>query len=127
MILRTTAVLMALAMPSTAQDQKVVIRVEGSIVAKEGALLRGLDRINGQTRDINIAPGQTLRYERLEITLSECRYPRGEEQAEAFAYVTVRDVREEAVAFDGWMFASSPALSALDHPRYDVWVLNCRT
>ena len=37
----------------------------------------------------------------------------------------IRDVRETAPRFSGWMFASSPALSALDHPRYDVWVVSC--
>ncbi|HBK91552.1 MAG TPA: hypothetical protein DDZ68_07785 [Parvularcula sp.] len=29
--------------------------------------------------------------------------------------------------FSGWMFASSPALSALQHPVYDVWVIDCKT
>ena len=38
----------------------------------------------------------------------------------------IRDIREEEARFYGWMFASSPALSALDHPRYDIWVLKCR-
>ena len=27
--------------------------------------------------------------------------------------------------FQGWMLASSPALNPLDHPLYDVWVLEC--
>ena len=114
-------------LPTQAQDQEVVIRVEGSIPAPDGAVLRGLDRIDGRTVDIDIAPGQTVTFERLEITLGECRHPEGEEQAEAFAYLTIRDIRESDLAFEGWMFASSPALSALDHPRYDVWVLRCRT
>ena len=38
---------------------------------------------------------------------------------------SIRDVREDTPRFSGWMFASSPALSALDHPRYDVWVVSC--
>ena len=29
--------------------------------------------------------------------------------------------------FTGWMFASSPAVSALEHPVYDVWVVDCKT
>ncbi len=29
--------------------------------------------------------------------------------------------------FRGWMFASSPALNALEHPVYDVWVIDCTT
>ena len=28
--------------------------------------------------------------------------------------------------FSGWMFASSPALNALEHPVYDVWVIDCK-
>lgn len=109
-----------------AQNQEVVISVAGSTPAANGAVLRALDRINGQVTDLEIMPGQTLRYKRLDISLTECRYPEGDDKADAFAYLTISDVRAEEVAFEGWMFGSSPALSSLDHPRYDVWVLNCR-
>ena len=44
---------------------------------------------------------------------------------DAYAFLQIRDVREPAPRFSGGMFASSPALSALDHPRYDVWVVSC--
>ena len=91
------------------------------------ALLRGLDRINGTAQDIVIAVGETVTYERLEVTLLACRYPRGDINSDAFAQLIIQDVREEVPRFIGWMFASSPALSALDHPRYDVWVLNCQS
>lgn len=91
------------------------------------ALLRGLDRINGTAQDIVIAVGETVTYERLEVTLLACRYPRGDINSDAFAQLIIQDVREELPRFIGWMFASSPALSALDHPRYDVWVLNCQS
>lgn len=92
----------------------------------EFALLRGLDRINGTVEDITIAVGETLIYERLEITLLACRYPQGEITEDAFAQLVITDVREETPRFIGWMFASSPALSALDHSRYDIWVLSCQ-
>jgi hypothetical protein len=48
-----------------------------------------------------------------------------DDAADAYAFLRIRDVREDTARFSGWMFASSPALSALDHPRYDVWVLSC--
>ena len=89
--------------------------------------MRGLDRINGVAVDIAVAPGQVTRFERLDISLRECRYPEGQRQTEAFAYLTIRDIRKSDDAFEGWMFASSPALSSLDHPRYDVWVVKCIT
>ena len=91
------------------------------------ALLRGLDRINGTAQDIVITVGETVIYERLEVTLLACRYPQGDINSDAFAQLVIQDIREEAPRFTGWMFASSPALSALDHPRYDIWVLSCQS
>ncbi len=90
-----------------------------------GANLRGLDRINGTVADLSLQVGETVQYERLEITLLACRYPQGDITEDAFAELRIRDIREDEPRFVGWMFASSPALSALDHPRYDVWVLSC--
>ena len=63
--------------------------------------------------------------ERLEIALRDCRAPVSDSRGEAVAYLRIRDLREETARFSGWMFASSPALSALDHARYDVWVESC--
>ena len=87
--------------------------------------LRGLDTLNGTTRDLDLEVGQTIRYGYLEIAAEACRVPRGDAAADAYAFLRIRDLREEAPRFSGWMFASSPAVSALDHPRYDVWVLSC--
>ncbi len=87
--------------------------------------LRGLDTLNGTTQDIDMQVGDTTRFGHLEITAEDCRVPRGDPKADAFAFLRIRDIREPDPRFSGWMFASSPALSALDHPRYDVWVLSC--
>jgi hypothetical protein len=94
-------------------------------VAAGGAVLRGLDTLNGTTQDLQILVGETIRFGHLEITLDACRVPRGDEGSDAYAFLRIRDIREVEPRFSGWMFASSPALSALDHPRYDVWVLSC--
>ena len=96
------------------------------VATSTGAVLRGLDTINGALVDINIAAGETVAFRRLEITLKECRYPVENPSSDAFAYLVIRDIREDTPRFDGWMVASSPALSALDHPRYDVWLLRCK-
>jgi len=108
-------------------QSEIVVDVNNSIEAPDGAVLRGLDRINGVYTDINLRPGDVFEYERLSIELIECRYPEGQTTTEAFANLRIRDLREDLATFSGWMFASSPALSALDHPRYDVWVLRCNT
>ncbi len=126
MIRSTFCALAMLATTASAQDQEAVIRVDMAIEAEQGAIMRGLDRINGETTDFEIAKDATFQYQRLAITLKECRYPEGQKNTEGFAYLSVRDVFDDKEIFEGWMFASSPALSAIDHSRYDVWVIRCK-
>lgn len=92
-----------------------------------GAVLRALDKVNGKTVDFELRNGTSAEYGRMVISLAECRYPAGNPSGDAFAFLTVREVGETQAAFQGWMIASSPALNALDHPRYDVWVMRCKT
>ncbi len=99
----------------------------GKAANAEGAILRGLDRVSGETRDLELATGDTAAFGRLQVTLGECRYPEDNPAGDAFAYLVIRYAAEPEPVFEGWMIASSPALNALDHPRYDVWVLRCRT
>jgi hypothetical protein len=90
-----------------------------------GAILRGLEKVSGDIVDMTLRPGEQAQIGPLTVELTECRYPQGDPAADAFAYITIRDEAVEPI-FSGWMIASSPALNALDHPRFDVWVLRCR-
>lgn len=89
-----------------------------------GAELRLLDKTLAQVRDLSMATGDIATLERLSVELVECRYPSDTAIADAFARIRVQD-EAGSTLFDGWMIASSPALVALDHPRYDVWVMRC--
>jgi len=95
------------------------------VTSAEGAELRGLDKITGRTQDFTLRVGDTVRFGRLEVSLMDCRYPTDDPTSNAYAQIIVFDPVRGQADFDGWMVASSPALSALDHPRYDVWVLRC--
>jgi hypothetical protein len=97
----------------------------GGTAAASGAVLRGLDKIAGLSRDISLQVGESANFGRLTITLTECRYPGGDPAADGFAQLVIHDSLRNQVVFRGWMIASSPALSALDHPRYDVWLIRC--
>ncbi|MAQ37382.1 MULTISPECIES: DUF2155 domain-containing protein [Thioclava] len=92
-----------------------------------GAMLRGLDKVSGIASDINLNVGQSVKYGPIKVTLRECRYPADDPSSDAYAYVTVTEEDKPQPDFSGWMIASSPALSALDHPRYDVWVIRCKS
>ncbi|WP_232829295.1 DUF2155 domain-containing protein [Tropicimonas sp. IMCC34043] len=89
------------------------------------ATLRVLDKITGDTTDLEIGRGQTRMVGRLQIVLGDCRFPTNNPNSDAYAWLEIRDDSLTGTVFSGWMVASSPALSALDHPRYDVWVLRC--
>lgn len=96
------------------------------VVNGTGAILRVLDKTVGRSSDVELAVDQTAVLGRIAVRLLECRYPEDSPASEAFAHLEIMDLEGQGL-FDGWMIASSPALSALEHPRYDVWVLRCST
>ncbi|SER57509.1 hypothetical protein SAMN04490244_101538 [Tranquillimonas rosea] len=98
-----------------------------NVRAAQGATLRGLDKLSGEAQDIQLGTGETRSFGSVQITLGECRYPADNPAGNAYAYLVIRDAGVEEPAFKGWMVASSPALNALEHSRYDVWVLRCNT
>jgi hypothetical protein len=87
--------------------------------------LRALDKTLGRPTDVDLAIGETVIFGRIAIRAVECRYPVENPNSDAYAHLEIADIQGNPL-FDAWMIASSPALSALEHPRYDVWVLDCR-
>jgi hypothetical protein len=90
-----------------------------------GGVVRLLDKVTGQVSDLSLSRGQSMTQGRLTVQLDECRFPRDNPASDAQAHLTVMDAAASQPVFSGWMLASSPAVSAMDHPRYDVWVLSC--
>ena len=93
------------------------------------AVLQGLDKVTARVSTIEAPVGRTVRFGTLEIIARTCDKRPPEEPPESAAFLDIwEDRRGEAAVslFRGWMFASSPALSALEHPVYDIWILDCR-
>jgi hypothetical protein len=109
--------LLSLAAPLHAQE----------VLTGPGGELRILDKLTGDVTDLSLQNGEMGRLGFLTVTLNECRYPAANPSGDAYAEVVVFYRNDEAPVFTGWMLASSPALHAMDHPRYDVWVLRCIT
>lgn len=114
--------------PDAREDEELSSE-PGSIV-----VLRGLDKVTARTRDFEIEIGDTVQFGSLAITAQYCRKRPPEETPETYAFLQVRDRRTDGFGvdvqgeqiFSGWMFASRPAQNPLEHPVYDVWVLDCR-
>lgn len=91
--------------------------------------LRLLDKSTARTSTQTVPVGSTIEYGSLYIKIQACRKADPIEKPESAAFLQIWELppeeQESRWVFSGWMFASSPALSAMDHPVYDVWVLNC--
>jgi len=99
------------------------------------AVIRGLDKVTGQARDYTLTIGRSARIGSLEVIARSCNKSAPEETPEVSIYVEVFDnpparegeESERREIFHGWLFASSPGLSAVDHPTYDIWAIDCRS
>jgi hypothetical protein len=117
---------------------------------RSGVKLRALDKITGNSTDLNAKVGETLKFGRLSVTVRACFQAPPEDTPESAAFLEIHALAAESsrisaaekagreprgpkpigpdgLLFSGWMFASSPGLSALEHPTYDVWVISCST
>lgn len=93
------------------------------------AVLQGLDKITARISTIEATLGTPVRFGTLEIVARRCVTRPPEEPPETTAYLEIVERRSgEAVTrlFAGWMFASSPGVSSIEHPVYDVWVISCK-
>lgn len=94
----------------------------------DGAILQGLDKVTARVSTFEAPLNQPVRFGTLEITVLRCVKTPPEEPPESSAFLVIRDIKPDEAPvelFRGWMMASSPALSALEHPVYDVWVKDC--
>jgi hypothetical protein len=91
--------------------------------------LQALDKSTARTVTFEAKVGTTIEYGSLFIKIQACRESDPLDKPESAAFLQIWEVpvnaKKSEWAFSGWMFASSPALSAMDHAVYDVWVLDC--
>ena len=140
------------AMPSAAQTGETIV-VDRSLEATASAVsplrpniigdtvdLRTLDKVTAITKDYKVKTGESLRFGTLTVDVKHCEVKPPEAIPETFAFLQIFEPpqlrpKERAKLsedpdpiklFSGWMLASKPAISALDHPVYDVWVIGCQ-
>jgi hypothetical protein len=94
------------------------------------AVLQGLDKVTARVSPVTVpVGGEAARFGTLEIVARACMEAPPTEPPESAAFLEIRELPANEAPVDlftGWMFASSPAVSALEHPVYDVWVVDCQ-
>lgn len=102
---------------------------QSDMIAEPVAVLQGLDKITARVSEITAPVGKTVQFGGLEITVRDCEKNPPEDRPEDAAFLEIDEVRpgeENVRRFSGWMFAQSPALSSLEHPVYDIVLLDCK-
>jgi hypothetical protein len=91
--------------------------------------LQALDKVTARITRLEVGVGRGIRFGSLLITVRSCKKRPPEEPPEVTAFLEIIDDKPGEAPeklFSGFMYASSPALSAMEHPVYDVWVIDCR-
>ena len=96
-------------------------------------VFQGLDKITARIKTFEIKVGIPKKFGILDIDVQKCIYSKPLEEPESIAYIKVLDksdkysvTRDKTSIFEGWIFASSPALNAMEHPVYDVSLISCK-
>ena len=118
----------SLAAAFTALLSSLLMAGPAAAIPMDTVLLQGLDKITARVSEIKVPVGGTVTFGALQITARACDKHPPEEVPESAAFLEVVETMPDekpVLRFSGWMFASSPALSALEHPVYDLIVLDC--
>jgi hypothetical protein len=110
--------LVALATPAAAET-----------IANPIAAFSGLDKITGRITNFDVYIDETVQFGALQITPRVCytRPPTETQRTSVFLEVDQVSLKGGTQRiFTGWMFADSPALNAIDHPVYDIWLVDCK-
>ncbi|MCX8501703.1 MAG: DUF2155 domain-containing protein [Alphaproteobacteria bacterium] len=100
-----------------------------SAVDTNTVVLQALDKVTARISNLEAPIGKEVRFGTLRITALRCRKQPPEEPPDTAAFLEIFELRPDQNRvkwFAGWMFAQSPALNALEHPVYDVWVKDCK-
>lgn len=106
------------------------IQAHAAPLANPVAVLNGLDKITGRITTFDVYVGETVQFGALQITPRACYTRPATEVQRTSTFLEVDQVSLQGTIkriFTGWMFADSPALNAVDHPVYDVWLVGCKT
>lgn len=139
--LLTGLLLAGMALPAAAEN-----------IVGDQVVLRALDKVTATTQDYTVKVGESLSYGSLKVDVKHCEKKPPEDIPATWAFVQIFDTRlsdEQAESeipvednpkliiddngvtrekiFSGWMLAQRPAISALEHSVYDVWVLDCQS
>ncbi|MGJ4881656.1 MULTISPECIES: DUF2155 domain-containing protein [unclassified Bradyrhizobium] len=116
--------------PATIQPgDEVVTEPPAQKIVNKKASFSGLDKITGRIINFDEDIGETVQFGALRVKTDACYTRPATEAANTDAFVQVDEITlqgEVKRIFSGWMFAASPGLHGVEHPIYDIWLVDCK-
>lgn len=106
-----------------------IVRPPEQKVANPTAVFSGLDKITGRIFPFEVAVDETVQFGALQVTPRACYTRPPTEPQNTTGFVQVDEITLDGKMrriFNGWMFAASPGLNAVEHAIYDVWLVDCK-
>lgn len=97
-------------------------------ISTNAALMQAMDKVTGRVNKITVPVNSKVSYGDFSLVLRACKKRPAEETPENFAFIDVTDKsfgKDEYNIFRGWVLSSTPGISAIEHPIYDIWLLEC--
>jgi hypothetical protein len=116
--------------PATLQPgDEVVTEPPAQKIVNKKASFSGLDKITGRIINFDEDIGETVQFGALRVKTDACYTRPATEATNTDAFVEVDEITlqgEVKRIFSGWMFAASPGLHGVEHPIYDIWLVDCK-
>ena len=106
----------------------LIIFIFYSNIVDSTTILGALNKVSGKISKIKVEDNDKMSFGTLKIVVRTCKKSLPEDPPENSAFIEIWNKKidkEEKKIFSGWMFSSSPSISAVDHAVYDVWVIDC--
>ena len=97
-------------------------------ISTNTAIMQAMDKVTGVVNKISVPVNSKISFGDFSLVLRACKKTPAEEAPENFAFVDVADKsfgKDEYNIFRGWLISSTPGINAIEHPIYDVWLLEC--
>ena len=109
------------------ENEKNLIKNQPSDRFVDYAKLQVLNKSTGETIVLDVSIGEKVRFEDLEIEALKCWKSYPEEKIENKLLLKINEKKglSKKNLFYGWFFSSSPSVSGLEHPLYDIKLINC--
>ena len=103
--------------------------IDGDVMPMLVGTFSLLHKVTAKVQQIQLLSGQEYAIGDMTLTMHDCLSTPPEEPPETKAFLQISEFKagRDKPLFNGWMFASSPGINAMDHPVFDIWPLACKT